>query len=294
MRLRCFVVRDVLGYQLLFKNVIGGRSCPSVLSLLALLAWALMPMIMCRCHYKLVHPSCTAKLLFPLTLLLCNSKTMIPHPTIPVLAIRPVDIWLLLAAGALLELISRTLIYIFKRPSSQELECKEDLFILQFETAKMRRLGPQAFVETSKLERKLLQVEKRLSEQQQARLDSTAYMQKIVKNVSLSLYLIVFIIYYGIPLVALDGNKVDSDNLESTSESRARSFLNGLLFPISYIGVGVKIAKIGLQQVGIGALVVLWSSQVTIGKVMDCFEALVLLSHLCGNASKILNLLFGS
>jgi hypothetical protein len=31
-------VRDILGYQLLFKNVIGGRSCPSVLSLLALLA----------------------------------------------------------------------------------------------------------------------------------------------------------------------------------------------------------------------------------------------------------------
>jgi hypothetical protein len=273
-------VRDILGYQLPFKNVIGGRSCPSVLSLLALLvacgfAMAVddnVPLMTC----KLVHPSCTAKLLFPLTLLLCNSKTMIPHPTIPVLAIRPVDIWLLLAAGALLELISRALIYIFKRPSSRELECKEDLFILQFETAKMRRLGPQAFVETSKLERKLLQVEKRLSEQQQARLDSTAYMQKIVKNVSLSLYLIVFIIYYGIPLVALDGNKVDSDNLESTSESRARSFLNGLLFPISYIGVGVKIAKIGLQQVGIGALVVLWSSQVTIGKVMDCFEALVL------------------
>jgi hypothetical protein len=38
--LRCIiVVRDILGYQLLlFKNVIGGRSCPSVLSPLALLA----------------------------------------------------------------------------------------------------------------------------------------------------------------------------------------------------------------------------------------------------------------
>ena len=201
---------------------------------------------------------------------------MIPHPTIPVLAIRPVDIWLLLAAGALLELLSRALIYIFKRPSSQELEYKEDLFILQYETAKMRRLGPQAFVETSKLERKLLQLEKRLAEQQETRLAKAAYMKKIVKNVSLSLYLVIFIIYYGIPLVSLDGNKVDSDNLESTSDSRARAFLNGLLFPISYIGVGVKIAKFGLQDVGIGALVVLWSSQVTIGKVMDCVEALVL------------------
>ena len=200
---------------------------------------------------------------------------MIPHPTIPVLEIRPADIWLLLAAGASLEIISRSLGHLAKRKTEAEVTLEKKLLLLQFETAKKRRLGPPAFVETSKLERKLLQAEKDLAILQDERQTRADRVKKIIKNSSLSLYILVFIIYYGIPVVSLDGLKVDSDDLESTAEARARSFLNGLMFPISYIGIGVKIARLGIQEVGIGALVVLWSSQVTIGKIIDCVEAIL-------------------
>lgn len=198
---------------------------------------------------------------------------MIPHPTIPVLEIRPADIWLLLAAGASLEILSRVLGHVAKSKTFAEVALEEDLLILQFETAKKRRLGPQAFVETSKLERKVLQAEKDLAVLREERQTRADRVKKIIKNGSLSLYILIFVIYYGIPMVSLDGLKVDSDDLESTAEERARSFLYGLMFPISYIGIGVKIARIGMQEVGIGALVVLWSSQVTIGKIIDCVEA---------------------
>lgn len=201
---------------------------------------------------------------------------MIPHPTIPVLAIRPVDIWTLLGIGAALELFGRLLMGIAKRKPPKERKLQQDLLILQYETAKKRRLGPPAFVETSKLERKVLQAEKQLDEYQEKRQVISTKMKKLIKNASIILYILIFIVYYGIPLVSLDGLQVDSDDLESTDEQRARAFLNGLLFPISYIGMGVKIAKIGIQEVGIGALVVLWSSQVTCGKLMDCVEALLL------------------
>jgi len=200
---------------------------------------------------------------------------MIPHPTIPVLEIRPTDIWALLAVGALVEILSRSSRLFAKTKYTVEVTLEQDYQKLQLETAQKRRLGPPAFVETSKLERKVLQAEKKLAGLQQERQARVERVQKLIKNASLSVYVLIFIVYYGIPMVSLDGLKVDSDNLESTSEERARFFLNSLLFPISYIGMGVKIAKIGISQVGIGALVVLWSSQVTIGKLMDCVEIMV-------------------
>lgn len=198
--------------------------------------------------------------------------------TIPILEIRPVDIACLLLGGALLELVSRTLSILAKRKSSTQKKLEQEYRILQYETAKKRRLGPSAFVEISKLERQVLQKEKEITALKEERDERTAVVAKLIKNGSLGLYIVIFVLYFGIPMVSFDGLQIDSDDLESTSEDRARSFLNALLFPISYIGVGIKIAKIGFESnvVGIGALVVLWSSQVTIGKVVDCVEAVLL------------------
>lgn len=203
---------------------------------------------------------------------------MIPHPTIPVLEIRPIDIFVLLAAGAALELLSKLLAISARRKSPTLVKLQQELLVLQYETAKKRRLGPPAFVETSKLERKVLQQEKEIAALQELRTVRIAQVQKITKHASLTLYVVIFLLYYGIPMVSLDGFQIDSDDLSTTATDRARAFLNGLLFPISYIGIGVKIAKIGFasETVGIGALVVLWSSQVTTGKVIDCMEALMM------------------
>lgn len=200
---------------------------------------------------------------------------MIPHPPIPVLEIRPADIMLLLGMGATLELVSRFFAHIAKSKSEQEITLENDLAVLNIQTAKSRRKGPSAFVETSKFERQVLGVEKNLSTLAASRHARSDRISKAIRNASLSFYVIIFIVYYGISMLSLDGMKIDSNDLESTPYTRARSFHQGLLFPISYIGIGVKIARLGIQEVGIGALVVLWSAQVTVGKVVDCVEAML-------------------
>jgi hypothetical protein len=55
------------------------------------------------------------------------------------------------------------------------------------------------------------------------------------------------------------------------------SFLQALLFPVSYVGIGAKVSKWGIDSEvatsSIGALVVMWSAQVTTGKLMDAVDA---------------------
>jgi hypothetical protein len=199
---------------------------------------------------------------------------MIPHPSIPVLEIRPADIILLLGMGATLELVSRGVAHLVKSKSEKEMALETELLSLNLQMAKSRRKGQSAFVETSKLERQVLGVAKNLASLETNRQARVGKISKVIRNASLSFYLLVFILYFGISMLSLDGMKIDSENLESTAESRARSFHQGLLFPISYIGMGIKIARLGIQEIGIGALVVLWSAQVTVGKVIDCVEAM--------------------
>jgi hypothetical protein len=199
---------------------------------------------------------------------------MIPHPAIPVLDIRPADMALLLGMGATLEVLSRGVAHLVGCKSEKEIALETELTSLNLQTAKSRRKGQSAFVETSKLERQILNAEKSLSSHQANRQGRVEKISKVIRTASLSLYLLVFVLYFGISMLSFDGMKIDSQDLESTAESRARSFHQGLLFPISYIGMGIKIARLGIQQVGIGALVVLWSAQVTVGKVIDCVEAL--------------------
>ena len=50
-----------------------------------------------------------------------------------------------------------------KSKSSTERTLEQQLVQLNFETAQKRRLGPSAFVETSKLERQVLSKEKELA-----------------------------------------------------------------------------------------------------------------------------------
>jgi hypothetical protein len=204
---------------------------------------------------------------------------MIPHPNIPLLEIRTLDIWLLLGAGVCLELLSRTMTGFGKMPSKEEATMRRSLKLLQYETAQKRRQGQAAFVETSKLERKVLATEKELEQLAEERKKRSAKVNRVVRNGSLSLYVLIFLLYFGIPIISLDGYKILADNEQEilySPEDRAMHFLQGFMFPLSYIGVGVKLARLGTPSPAssIGALVVLWSSQVTLGKVLDCIEAM--------------------
>ena len=50
------------------------------------------------------------------------------------------------------------------------------------------------------------------------------------------------------------------------------------MFPLSYVGIGLKLSRIGLENKAscVGALSIYWSAQVMVGKVYECVEALVL------------------
>lgn len=88
---------------------------------------------------------------------------LLPHPTLVLSEIRVNDIWFLLAAGAIWELGCRLCLLYVKMKPAWVRQMEADLEQLNARTAAKRRLGPQAFVETSKLERQVLVIEKELA-----------------------------------------------------------------------------------------------------------------------------------
>jgi hypothetical protein len=199
--------------------------------------------------------------------------------SIPLLEIRTLDIAVLLVVGFVWEAATRTVLATVRAQSKVEKLADAELLQLQYVTAQKRRLGPPAFVETSKLERQVLAKEKALEEMVTSRTARTARIQKFVKNSNLALYALVFVLYYNLSVLSIDGTRVAAKDeivrtpLEETE--LATSFLQGLLFPISFFGIGMRIARFGLPTPGFGALVVLWSAQVTVGKIIDGVELLL-------------------
>jgi hypothetical protein len=198
---------------------------------------------------------------------------------VPLLEVRTLDICALLLAGVLLELFTKGLVMRSKAKSSKERKAEKELFALNFEAAQKRRLGPSAFVETSKLERQVLAKEKDVATFAEQRKVQSERIAKLVKNASLVIYALVFFTYYSLSVLSIDGTRVGDVNSIVTTEKeeheRATAFLQGFLFPISYVGLGIKVARFGLPTPGFGALLVLWSSQVTTGTIMDGVEWLL-------------------
>lgn len=198
---------------------------------------------------------------------------------VPILEIRTFDVWVLLLAGAVMEVVTKSLSIGVKVKSSGERSAEAQLEILNVETTKKRRLGPSAFVETSKLERKVLAKEKEIAEMAELRKKRTDNVAKWVKRFSFTIYALVFAFYYGHCILSIDGTRVGDEEtiLMSNDEEKERaiSFLQGFLFPVSYIGVGMRVARLGLPAPGFGPLLVLWSAQVTIGNLMDGCEFLI-------------------
>jgi hypothetical protein len=93
----------------------------------------------------------------------------LPHAPIVLSLIRVNDIWFLLATGAVWEIFARVFVLMTKIKPDWLVQKEEELRTLNRQTAAKRKLGPQAFVETSKLERQVLALEKELATVQEGR-----------------------------------------------------------------------------------------------------------------------------
>lgn len=207
---------------------------------------------------------------------------LLQHPHMHLSEIRPADIWLLLAVGTLYEVTCRLHLHFKKRKPSSLLQKEAKLRALQVETDAKRKMGPKAFVETSKLERQVLALEKDLSRVRNARkADIEKFEKSVMRKGNMLLSLVVFILYFGVPMMRLKFDEEEFEDIaavlrgDGSTIIKPRRALQSLLFPVSYLGWGIKMSRLGLVDPvnSIGALVVLWSSQVTWGKLFDAMDA---------------------
>ena len=203
----------------------------------------------------------------------------IPHPAIPLGEIRPFDLLLLLGVGALWELFSRIGVLSFSRKSSSLRQREYAFQQLQHKTRQKQNVGASAFVETSKLERQVLAEEKALSQVYQDRKAQLVVIKKLSKNIGLALSFVIFVIYYGVPIVTMDGSLIESNDILSAEGAslKGAAFTKAFMFPLSYIGIGMRLSRWGLEDPSnsIGSLLVFWSAQTTVGKIIDGVEALL-------------------
>jgi hypothetical protein len=210
-----------------------------------------------------------------------------PHQTIiPIGSTRPDDIIFMLVAGAAVEFIVRFISFRARVIPSHEQKLRIKLKVLRHEIAHKRQLGPSAFVETSKLERQLLSLEKELNQMDEARKERVKQREKIAKKFSNGMNIVIFLLYYGVQLFTLNGfqlallseNKYSPERAAATEfeNALAASFLKRLLFPLSFVGLGIKISRLGLPQKAssIGALVVYWCGQTLMAKLLMSLEAI--------------------
>jgi hypothetical protein len=89
---------------------------------------------------------------------------------------------------------------------------------------------------------------------------------------------LIFFLYYGVPIVSVQTSPFDFGFGTSDTLMDAGMFLQRILFPITYVGMGVKLSRWGMASpeeaaCSIGALAVMWSAQVTMGQIMDAVDA---------------------
>jgi hypothetical protein len=159
------------------------------------------------------------------------------------------------------------------RPYKQEYAHeKRQLRYLKLETNKLRAQGQPTFVETSKMERKLLAKEKEVEKIQSNYEVKLARFKRLRKRVTYILYALVLVSYYQSPVLRVGS----SSSLGSEGGHEGdHNYLKGMLFPLSAIGIGNKIAHFGCGKGGLSAMMVFWSGEVITDKVMECILTLI-------------------
>lgn len=228
---------------------------------------------------------------------------LIPHPPIHLSEVRPWDIWFLLAVGIGWECCSRLVLLSYKVKPQSLREKEIGLQLLQLETKRMQGLGPSKFVETSKLERQVLAMEKENTSIRSIRKHGEQQVEKyLIRYGTYVVTFLIFVLYYGVPILTLGvasmktSSMGDDDDVfrqlqeesfssrfrfSSSAAARPPPTFDTLFFPMSYFGMGLRIARFGLVDASnaVGALVVLWSGHVFAEKIMDGVFAFFLLQQ---------------
>mmetsp|Transcript_27584 Transcript_27584/g.57735 ORF Transcript_27584/g.57735 Transcript_27584/m.57735 type:complete len:197 (-) Transcript_27584:200-790(-) len=190
--------------------------------------------------------------------------------------VRPLDIWVLLAVGMVWELVTRGWLLVLKMKPQSLLDKELALAIQQKETDQLRKMGPSKFVETSKLERQVLAKEKELTQIKEERQKRQEAAEKTLSRYgNMTVAGIVFVLFYGVPVMTLVTPDTDPSVMEDTVASPS---LKDMMFPVGHLGLGMRLARWGLEDANnsMGALVVMWSGQVFVSKIMDAMDAFLL------------------
>ena len=180
---------------------------------------------------------------------------------LPALAeINASDIGLLLIVTCLFELTIQALNFRIGRKSDEEKELLKSLLTLKFQCAESKRLGPAAFVETSKLERSILAREKEISELNSSKETQLAKMKMVTTRLNYVFYVTVTALYWGIPMLLLNDVEKQGD---------ASSYLKTYFFPMLF-GISGRVANFGQPVGSIAPLFVVWAGQVTISEISGC------------------------
>lgn len=200
---------------------------------------------------------------------------------IPILQIYPLDILVLLTVSSLFVTLCQIYLYVIQRTSSTEQALYKNIYMHRHLVAQGRTKGPSAFVETSKLERALLQLEKQMNDTKTTRSNQIDAFLKLKKRIGYALYILVFALYYGIPMIQMDGFRVSnmdedssSRNVEDTEDVVAAQFMKELLFPMYASRFFIRLANWGLPSTcnpfsSLGALMIFWSGEITITKLLE-------------------------
>jgi len=199
----------------------------------------------------------------------------------PIGTVRPYDIFILMAIGVVVEVVSRLALVKCKAKPQSLRQKEQSVRELEAQVKRSRALGPQAFVETSKLERRFLAEKKALGEIVESRTKSRERNEQLVGRIGTIINLLIFVCWYSVPIMEFSGDRVLSpETLLSRSEATlaATEAFAAQLFPLSYLGIGIRISKLGLanSKTSTGALLVVWAAQTTVGKILDGLEALLL------------------
>ena len=221
---------------------------------------------------------------------------MSPFEThIPLFRIYPNDIFFLLLLSFAYALIHQSYLYFqHQRPKTADKILINQVIHYRKLVQAGRSKGPSAFVETSKFERQLLKYEKQWNTNVSQQKKDMEIYQKRKKKIGLCLYAVIFLFYYGIYLLQIDGfqvmqNKHDGNNIESAffkggdDNTVAYQFLKEFLWPMHYTGVGIRLANFSHitnssnprwtsfnSGSGLGALVIFWAGEITTDALLEC------------------------
>ena len=170
------------------------------------------------------------------------------------------DILLILVVACAFETIVQAYSLKISRKSEREKEIATSLLSLKYQCAESKKLGPESFVETSKLERGILSCEKQLQDIQSEKESQLGKIKGLSSRISYVLYAIIAAMYWKVPMLLLH---------DMGKDGNASGYLRKYFFPLQF-GISSRIANIGQPSGSVGPLFVFWAGQAFTSEVFTC------------------------